>query len=101
MSDDGYVPGACAAKIRARGFDFAEARRRKLAELDEGALWSFLRTVLGQGVDIALDAGRLGWSYEMRSARLDAAAAERAEQLMARLKPPNVRGNRPDTAAQE
>ena len=56
----------------------------------EGELWSFLRTVMAQGVDIALDAERLQWSYEQRSARLDAAAAERAEELLARLKTPNV-----------
>jgi hypothetical protein len=62
----------------------------KPIELDEGDLWSFLRTVIGQGVDIEVDAVRLGWSYEARSARLDAAAAERAQELLARLNTHNV-----------
>lgn len=67
-------------------------------ELDEGDLWSFLRTVIGQGVDIEVDAVRLGWSYEARSARLDAAAADRTQELMARLNTPNVRAKGEPTA---
>lgn len=53
--------------------------------IDDGRLWSFLRTVMAQGVDIAVDAERLGWDYEARSARLDAAAAQRSDQLVAML----------------
>ncbi len=33
--EGGYVPGACAAKIRARGFDFVAARRPRLVTLEE------------------------------------------------------------------
>lgn len=33
--EGGYVPGACAAKIRARGLDFSAARRPRLVTLEE------------------------------------------------------------------
>jgi len=58
--------------------------------MTEGELWSFLRSVMSQGADIRCDyeAGR-HQGYEAYSARLDAAASERAEQLWARLKTPN------------
>ena len=49
----------------------------------KGELWSFLRQVLSQGQDIHLD--YLDKPYESKSARLDAAARERAEQLEAML----------------
>lgn len=59
-----------------------EARLEKL----EGALvwedtnlWSFLRSVLLQGQDIALDYRDKG--YELMSARVDAAAREREDEL--------------------
>lgn len=45
----------------------------------KGDLWSFMRQVLSQGQDIWLD--HQTRSYEEKSARLDAAARERAEQL--------------------
>ena len=53
---------------------------------DEGKLWSWLRNVMSQGADISGDhyAGKFD-SYEEYSAHLDAAAAERAEQLRAML----------------
>ena len=40
MSDDetGYVVGACAAKIRARGMDFSKAKRTRLVTLEEAVL---------------------------------------------------------------
>jgi len=43
------------------------------------SLWSFLRNVLSQGRDIYLD--HEGKGYEEYSARLDAAARERADEL--------------------
>jgi hypothetical protein len=33
--EGGYVPGACAAKIRARGFDFSAPRRPRLVTLED------------------------------------------------------------------
>ena len=70
----------------------AEAKREMLAapnltahpapvRTDEGRLWSFLRKVMSQGGDIQTDAA----GYEMYSARLDAAAAERTTELLAVL----------------
>ena len=35
---EGYVPGACAAKIRARGLDFGRARRPRLVTLEQAVL---------------------------------------------------------------
>jgi hypothetical protein len=66
---------------------------------DEGDLWSFLRTVMTQGVDIWHDhnGGRAS-CYEHYSARLDAAAAERAKELWAYLKTPNGPHQRETTA---
>ena len=62
-----------------------EALRKALDgwKIDEGKLWSFLRTVIGQGVDIAMRAEQQKWSYEVRSAHLDAASSERADQWIA------------------
>lgn len=51
--------------------------------LDRGEMWSFLRDVLSQGGDIQIDHATKG--YESYSARLDAAARERADQLCSRL----------------
>lgn len=48
---------------------------------DDGKLWSFLRNVMAQGIDIRADHDQ----YEMFSARMDAAAAERVDQLRAML----------------
>ena len=61
--------------------------------IDEGKLWSFLRLVMSQGVDIFHDynGGRHS-CYEAYSARLDAAAAERAKELLGRLDPHNNKG---------
>lgn len=63
--------------------------------LTQGELWSFLRSVMSQGADIRCDyeSGRHK-SYEAYSARLDAAAAERAEELLARLQAPNAEAQR-------
>ena len=51
--------------------------------LDRGEMWSLLRDVLSQGGDIQIDHATKG--YESYSARLDAAARERADQLCSRL----------------
>lgn len=48
--------------------------------IDRGSLWSFLRAVMMQGQDIAHDYKNKG--YEEMSARLDAAAGERADQWL-------------------
>lgn len=71
--------------------------RRALARLatgeamTEGELWSWVRSVMCQGADIRTDY-EMGVHnrYEAYSARLDMAAAERADQLLARLKTPNA-----------
>ena len=54
-----------------------------LVKLDDGKLWSFLRSVLSQGGCIWADYQKS--SSELYSARLDAAAAERATELRAML----------------
>jgi hypothetical protein len=51
--------------------------------MNRGELWSFLRSVMFQGQDIALDYRDKG--YEAMSARIDAAASERADKLWAAL----------------
>lgn len=57
----------------------------------EGELWSWVRSVMSQGADIRCDYDQGAHKgYEAYSARLDAAAAERAQELLARLKTPNV-----------
>ena len=57
----------------------------------EGELWSWVRSVMSQGADIRCDYDQgVHKGYEAYSARLDAAAAERADELLARLKTPNV-----------
>lgn len=48
--------------------------------INRGSLWSFIRACMSQGQDIALDYRDKG--YEEMSARLDAAASERADQLL-------------------
>ena len=56
--------------------------------LTEGELWSFVRSVMSHGAVIHQDymAGKHK-TYEHYSARMDAAAAERAEELWARMQP--------------
>lgn len=51
---------------------------------DPGELWSFCRKLLSQGKDIHLD--HEAKSYEQYSARLDAAARERGDELEAMLR---------------
>ena len=51
--------------------------------MTEGELWSWVRRVMCQGAAIRQDHEHK--TYEEYSARLDAAAAERAEELTARL----------------
>jgi len=51
------------------------------APIDEGKLWSFLRTVLAQGADIWID--HRDKSTELYSARMDAAARERIPAFLA------------------
>jgi hypothetical protein len=55
-------------------------------KIDEGELWSFFRTLLAQGGAIQLDynAGKYA-GYEEYSARLDAAARERADEFMKKM----------------
>lgn len=60
--------------------------------IDEGELWSWVRSVMSQGADIRLDYDcGAHKTYEHYSARLDAAAAERAKELWARLTTHNGR----------
>ena len=68
--------------------------------MTEGEMWSWVRSVMAQGACIQQDyaSGLLHMSYEAYSARLDAAAAERADELAARLKTPNGPVE-PDTTA--
>jgi hypothetical protein len=58
---------------------------------DANELWSFLRRVMTQGQDIALDYRERG--YEEMSARLDVAASERVDQLLKLLEHSPVDGS--------
>lgn len=60
----------------------------------DGELWSFVRSVMCQGANINGDyyVGKFD-SYEEYSARLDAAASERAEELISRLAAPAPGGD--------
>ena len=63
---------------------------QEIIPMTEGELWSWVRNVMSQGADIRLDYDHgTHKTYEHYSARLDAAAAERAGELWARLKTPN------------
>ncbi len=53
--------------------------------MHDGALWSFLRTVIAEGVSIAVDVEEQRQGYEVRSARLDAEAARFADQFTERF----------------
>lgn len=53
--------------------------------MDEGHLWSWLRTALGRGANIQADSTHQNWGYEKRSAHLDAAASDQAVDLWSRL----------------
>jgi hypothetical protein len=60
--------------------------------MTEGELWSWVRSVMSQGADIRLDYDHgTHKTYEHYSMRLDVAAAERADELWARLKTPNAK----------
>jgi hypothetical protein len=65
----------CLDDLAERDARIAELSAPALPVVDEGKLWSLIRNVLQQGVDIHLD--HCGLGYEKYSARLDAAAAER------------------------
>jgi hypothetical protein len=65
--------------------DSSEKRQETSKAIDDGELWSFLRSVLSQGGDIWLD--HAARSYEQYSARLDAAARERVDALKALISP--------------
>lgn len=73
--------------------------------MSRGELWSFLRSVMLQGQDIALDYRDKG--YEEMSARLDAAASERADKLHAMLNgqtfvtPSETKGNQAEAGARK
>lgn len=63
----------------------ADAERSGMLKvMDEGSLWSFMRSVLSQGGAIQQDyqSGKYN-DYEGYSARLDCAARERADQWIA------------------
>ena len=66
------------------GLDHAAPERAEVAHLDDGEAWSFCRTVIADGRDI------LQWhpdeGYERQSARMDAQAAYRGDQLMAMVR---------------
>lgn len=67
--------------------------------MTEGELRSWVRSVMSQGAGIRCDYDQgVHDGYEAYSARLDAAAAERAEELLARLKTHNA-GGEPETTA--
>lgn len=57
-----------------------------MKSLTEGELWSFVRSVMSHGATIHQDyvAGKHK-TYEHYSARMDAASAERCEEILARL----------------
>lgn len=66
----------------------AEIARLRAAVVDEGEAWSWIRRVMSQGADIKVDYDNGKYKcYEEYSARLDAAAAERAKELPALLAP--------------
>lgn len=105
--ESGYVPGACAAKIRARGFDLSAARRPRLVTLDEA-----VRAVVAQhgGVRAAERATGVDKSFISRlmNGRKVAPSAETLEALGLRavplyevLKTPNVRAKADTTAGEE
>lgn len=69
----------------------SDPRPTRTEPMTEGELWSWVRSVMSQGADIRCDYEQgKHTGYEAYSARLDAAAAERADELWARLKTPNV-----------
>jgi hypothetical protein len=91
--EDGYnrVPLKPAFTVQATYKPIGKMSPRQLP-LDEGELWFWVRSVMSQGADIRCDYDQgVHKGYEAYSARLDAAAAERAEKLWARMKTPNVR----------
>lgn len=55
--------------------------------MNDGELWSWVRSVMAQGVCIQQDyaSGLVHKSYAAYSARLDSAATERAEELASQL----------------
>ena len=70
-----------------------EAAVRALAPqwqpINDGELWSWTRSVISQGADIRTDYDNgTHKGYEEYSARLDAAASERAQELAGRLTVP-------------
>lgn len=80
--DTNTLPEASAADVWNRRVD--DPLRTQLAamqhrQVDDGKLWSFLRSVMAQGIDIRADHAE----YELFSARMDDAAHERVEQLRA------------------
>lgn len=58
-----------------------------MSKVDEGQLWSLIRTVLSQGAAQEQDwmAGKYGTDYEAYSARVDEAARERVAQFVTLL----------------
>ncbi len=62
------------------------------AEIDEGKLWSFLRSVLVKGDDISTD--HQG-SYELYSAQMDAAARDLVPALL------KIIGRQPETKGEQ
>lgn len=64
-----------------------EQRLMNNKHMNEGELWSWVRSVMSQGADIRVDYDMGNHKgYEAYSARLDAAAAERAQELLDRIR---------------
>jgi hypothetical protein len=70
----------------------AETASKPADDMHPGELWSFLRSVMMQGQDIANDYREKG--YEEMSARLDVAAGDRVDRLLELLKStaPKIKG---------
>jgi len=69
----------------------SDPRPPRTEPMTDGELWSWVRSVMAQGACIQQDyVTGAHKTYEHYSAHLDAAAAKRAEELLARLKTPNV-----------
>ncbi len=103
--EGGYVPGACAAKIRARGLDFNAPRRPRLVTLEEA-----VRAVVERhggvraaeratGVDKSFISRLMAGKKVAPSAETLEALGLRAVPLYEVLKTPNVRAKPPAGSA--
>lgn len=91
LADDDYA-GYLAALDQVYAAAPADAAQPAEPVIGEGELWSWTRSVMTHGVSIYQDYQGGAYSYEAYSARLDAAASERATEFAGRLAaPPAVR----------